>query len=334
VTLDARAFAQLARIIDAVYEGKSPPRVSGRFGQYLRQCLRGRFEVQQLLAREGLRTAKAGWVDGSEVGPVTLSPFAPLRGAVPNDLWGPVEHLPALCEGLGAVVDLTLWTSAAAANRAHVLLSASPSPISLSGPYRWFAPSRVTPGEATVAVAEDATHWRNARFLKATADDASRPPHAVEYVLDYRLGNPGLKVFRVLSVLIDQGEVSVLPGLDAPARATHFARPTDARLSKLRDGDVALVLAYLEPWSRNWVVVDVETTDASGCFKHLLTWAVFQAELREKSLLSTSDLHELRTGLVRVGLDPPASQEVVVELPRRSLNRPARALHRWLRYRV
>ena len=334
MTLDPRELAQLVRIIDGVYEGKPPPRVGGRFGQYLRQCSRGRFEIQQLLAREGLTTAKEGWVNGAEIGPVMLCPLAPLQGSVPNDLWGPVEHLPVLSESLGAVIDLTLWTSAVAANRAHVLLSASPTPISLSGPYRWFAPSRVTPGEAEVTAAEFATHWRESRFLKATADDVSRPPHALEFVLDYRLGKPGLKVFRVLCVRIENGEISILPGLDAPARLTRFEKPTDRRLAKLRDGDVAFVLAYVEPWSSEWVVVEVEATDAAGSFNHLVTWADFQAELRDKPALTLPDLNALRTALVAARLDPPQAHEVVPGLTRRSLNRRARALVRWLRYRI
>ena len=334
MTLGDRELAQLARIIDGVYEGKPPPRVGGRFGQYLRQCSRGRFEIQQLLAREGLTTAKGGWVNGVEIGPVVLCPLAPLQGSVPNDLWGPVEHLPALSESLGAVVDLTLWTSAAAANRAHVLLSASPTPVALSGSYRWFAPSRVTPGEAEVEAAESATHWRKSRFLKATADDVSRPPHALEYILDYRLGEPGLKVFRVLCVRVEDGEISILPGLDAPGRLMRFAQPTDRRLAKLGDGDVAFVLAYVEPWSSEWVVVEVEATDPAGCFNHLVTWADFQAELRDKPALALPDLNALRAALLGAGLDPPQAHEVVPALPRRALKRRARALVRWLRYRI
>jgi hypothetical protein len=170
--------------------------------------------------------------------------------------------------------------------------------------------------------------------LKATADDVSRPPHALEYVLDYRLGKPGLKAFRVLSVRVQEGEVFILPGLDAPARLTRFAQPTDGLLTKLRDGDVALVFAYVEPWTGDWVVIDVEITDAAGCFTHLVTWADFQAELREKPELVLADLNALRVALIGAGLDPPPAYGVVVDLPRRALNRPARALVRWLRYRI
>jgi hypothetical protein len=334
VTVSPTDLAQLARIIEGVYEGKPAPRVAGRFGQYLRRCSRGRFEVQHLLAREGLSTTKGGWVSGGQLGGVTLVPLAPLEGSVPNDIWGPVEHLPALAEALGSLIDLTLWTSASAANRAHVLLSSLMTPIALSGTYRWFAPSRLTPGEATVDAIDSQTDWQSARFLKATADDASRAPHALEYILDYRLGSPGLKVFRSLAVRAQDGAYLVLPGIDAPARPLTVARPVDARLMSLDDGELAIVFAYVEPWSSEWIVIDVRRTDAAGCLAHLVTWADFQAELRDRPGLGPSDLSALRTNLVRAGIDPPPAHEVMARVPPRELARPARALVRWLRYRV
>lgn len=333
MTLQPAELAQLVRIIDRIYEGKSHPRVSGRFGQYLRMCSRGRFEVQQLLAREGLVTTKAGWVNGLDVGDVTLSPVADLQGSVPNDLWGPVEHLPALSEELGAVVDLTLWTSATAANRAHVLLSASRTAISLSGAYRWFTPSRVTPGEARVEAVEGASTWQDARFLKATADDAARSPHALEYVLDYRLGPPSLKAFRVLAVRALQGGLTILPGLDSPARVTRFSQSSKSALWKLRDGDLALIFAYVEPWSSEWVAIDVVTIDDARCLQHTVAWLDFQAEVRDKPALVAADLTRLRAGLMSAGLNPPPVQDVIAELLPRAMNPPARALIRWLRYR-
>ncbi len=332
--VSASELAQLSRIIDGVYEGKPPPRVGGRFGQYLRRCSRGRFEIQQLLAREGLTTTKGGWVNGAGIGPVTLSPLTPLEGSVPSKLWGPVEHLPALAEALGAVVDLTLWTSAGAANRAHVLLLGAPRPISLSGAYRWFAPSRLTPGEASVEPLDSDTNWVSARFLKATADDVSRAPHALEYVLDRRLGKPGLKVFRSLAVRADGDAFLVLPGIEAPARPLAFAEPVDRLLRDMGDGQAAIVFAYTEPWSSEWVVINVQSTDAAGCLAHVVGWADFQAEIREKPPLTAADLSMLRGGLIGAGLGPPEPHEVMGQIPPRQLTGPARALVRWLRYRV
>lgn len=330
MTLGFEEFAQLIRIIEGVYEGKPPPRVGGRLGQYLRRCSQGRFEVQQLLAREGLRTTARGWVDGTEVGPAALIPLAPIRGSVPHELWGPVEHLPAFAEALGSVFDLTLWTTAASANRAHVLLSSSLSAISLEGTYRWFAPSRLTPGESSVHAVETDRTWSTARFLKATADDASRAPHALEYVLDYRLGGPGLKAFRTLAVQARAGRFFVLPGLDAPAR--EVALRGDA-LRAVREGETAIVFAYLEPWSSEWVVIDVAPTDAAGCLTHLMAWADFKAELEGRPALEAADLSLMRGSLLAAGLEPPEAFEVVGDVPPRELTRPARALVRWLRYR-
>lgn len=333
--LSSAELGQLLRIIDAVYEGGQPPRRLGgdlsQFGQFLRKLAKGRLEVQHLLAREGLATTKKGWVAGAEVGPIALAPLAPLKGAVPHELWGPVEHLPALAEALGAVVDLTLWTSAVAANRAHVLLSASLNPISLSGSYRWFAPSRVTPGEAVVATVEVDVGWRTCRFLKTSADDLARAPHPLEYVLDYRLGAPGLKAFRALSIRKEAGGFSVLPGFDAPSRPIKLAS-IPRRLSDLSDGALALVLAYVEPWSPEWVVVDAHPADEAESLTHLLTWADFRAEVSGRPPLGPTDLRVLRSALISDGLDPPAAHELLPRVPERSLTGAARALVHWLRY--
>jgi hypothetical protein len=332
VTLDINELAQLVRIIDGVYEGKPPPRVGGRFGQYLRRCSQGRFEIQQLLAREGIATSARGWVSGVEVGPVELAPLAQLKGAVPNDLWGPVEHLPALAESLGSVVDLTLWTSAASANRAHVALSSSLSPIRLVGTYRWFAPSRLTTGEADVDTVDSDRSWTSARFLKATADDISRSAHALEYVLDYRLGEPGLKAFRAFVVRADGGGFSILSGVDATAREIALTS-RDGRPPNVGEGETAMVFAYVEPWSREWTVIDAKPIDAAGCLVHLATWADFKAELDERPRLTTADLSALRNAVLADGLHPPDVPEVIGSVPPRQLSRPVRALVRWLRYR-
>jgi hypothetical protein len=279
-----------------------------------------------------LATTKKGWVAGAEVGPIALTPLAPLKGEVPHELWGPVEHLPALAEALGTVVDLTLWTSAVAANRAHVLLSASLNPIALSGAYRWFAPSRVTPGEAEVATAEVDVSWRTCRFLKTSADDLARAPHPLEYVMDYRLGDPGLKAFRVLNIRKGADGFSVLPGFDAPSRPIRLGSPIPSRLSGLRDGALALALAYVEPWNPEWVVVDVHPSDEAESLTHLLTWADFRAEVSGRPSLGSGDLRALRLALISDGLDPPAAHELLPRISERGLTAAARALVHWLRY--
>jgi hypothetical protein len=180
----------------------------------------------------------------------------------------------------------------------------------------------------------DRTEWHQARFLKATADDASRAPHALEYILDYRLGEPGLKAFRSFAVRAREGEFLILPGIDAHARPVTFATPVDSRLPKLEDGEPAIVFGYLEPWSRDWVVVDVKPTDSAGCLVHAMTWADFQAELRGAEALSAADLSAVRGALLGAGLDSPPPHELVGEIPRRQLTRATRALLRWLRYRI
>jgi hypothetical protein len=192
----------------------------------------------------------------------------------------------------------------------------------------------MTPGKAEVAPAEIGLTWSECRFLKATADDVARPPHALEYVLDYRLDRPGLKAFRVIAVRMRGGELEVLPGVDATARPVSFCQPLDGRLAKLPERAVALAFAYLEPWGRHWTLIDLKETDSRGCLQHLLTWADFQAEIRGLPPLERSDLRSLEAALAAADIDAPPSHEVLPDLPTRALNEAARALVKWLRYKT
>jgi hypothetical protein len=203
----------------------------------------------------------------------------------------------------------------------------------VSGTYRWFAPSRLTTGEADIDTVGVDRPWTHARFLKATADDISRSPHALEYVLDYRLGEPGLKAFRAFVIRAAAGGYSILSGLDAAAREIALTSH-DGRLAHVGEGDTAIVFAYVEPWSREWVAIDVKPIDAAGCFEHLATWADFKAELDERPQLTAADLNTVRRAVIADGLQPPDVVDVISGLPPRQLSRPARALVRWLRYRV
>src|SRR5205814_7447099 len=53
--------------------------------------------------------------------------------------------------------------------------------VAFSGDYRWTPPGRMTPGEARLEACERQIRSRDARCLKAVADDLNRPPHALEY---------------------------------------------------------------------------------------------------------------------------------------------------------
>jgi hypothetical protein len=166
VNLSTEELAQLTRIVDRIYEGKPAPRARGAVGQFLRGCERGRLDVQQVLARHGLSMRDGGWVPGDEAGQITMRLLGELETAVPSEIWGPVESAPVISEQLGGVAELTLWTGARTANSVRVLFSHnSEAAVRLSGRYRWFAPSRITPGDAVAEVVDDDTHWTTARCL-------------------------------------------------------------------------------------------------------------------------------------------------------------------------
>jgi hypothetical protein len=335
VTLEPAALAQLIKIIDGIARGKPAPRVSGHVGHFLRTLESTRFDVQQLLARESVCLRADGWASGNDLGTVELTLLAELRGSVPTDRWGPVEHAPALSEELGAVLDLTLWTSARSANRAHVLAAdGKGAALELTGGYRWFPPGRLTPGDARVDdTGKEATRWRHARFLKATADDIGRAPHPLEYILDYRVGPPALKAFRVFAARrrSDAG-FEVISGLVTPARRVDLQMASP--LAEPNVGACTLVFAYREPWDAVWHAIDVAAITPAECLAHALSWADFETELTGSGRLTATDGKAIRDGLVAVGLDPPPVSHVFdMGDFERHLLPAARALTRWLRYR-
>jgi hypothetical protein len=336
VKLELAELAQLVKIIDGIHGGKEAPRIQGRVGLFLRTCQSTRFEVQQVLAREGVRLRPAGWASGHDLGPIELDLLGELRGAVVTDLWGPVEHAPALSEQLGSVVDLTLWTSARSANRAHVLAAAeSEATLEMVGGYRWFPTGRVTPGDGYVGLAAaSGRSWERARFLKATADDFGKAPHPLEYILDYRLGPPSLKAFRVFAIRKISDGFEVLPGLHgAPQPVTLGTKLTE--LDSLEDGAMALVFAYREPWSADWEALAASRVGDAECVGHTFSWGDFAAELRGAERLTSADVATIRRALSAAGIDVP-SAAVALELANleRRLLPTACAVTRWLRYRT
>jgi len=323
-------------MIDAIYEGKAAPRVRGHVGQFLRGCESGRRDVQHVLAREGLAVRSQGWVPGEEIGAIDLGLLRDLRTAAPGPvgLWGPVEHAPTASEQLGSVVDLTLWTSAQAANRAHVLLNHGAAGVRLTGGYRWFAPARVTTGDAAVEPMETSPRWREIRFMKAAAEDVGRPPHPLEYLIDYRLGRAGLKTFRVLAGRLTRDGLRVLPAMQGGFRVVKLSADEAPSYRALQSDSLALVLAYREPWEDTWHVVDAEPATAEDCLAHLLGWADFRAELLGRPRLSFVDVEGLQSSLATVDVHSEQSADVFAgaNLTRSLLPVPA-AIVRWFRFR-
>jgi hypothetical protein len=95
-----------------------------------------------------------------------------------------------------------------------------------------------------------------------------RPPHALEYVLDYRMGPPGLKG-------TDKWEV--LPGLMQSRTLEVATVIPEVKFEKSER--LYTLLMYCEPWSRAWTIVKAIAIDPEDALAHAITWADFQREL-------------------------------------------------------
>lgn len=332
--LTGEELAQLTRIVDRIYEGRPAPRAHGAVGQFLRGCERGRLDVQHVLARHGLKTRDAGWVPGDEAGPIDLRLLGELETAVPSDVWGPVEGAPVISEQLGRVAELTLWTDARTANSVRVLFSHnSDAAVRLSGRYRWFAPGRITPGDARAEAVTDDTSWKTARCLKAVAEDVGRPPHALEYVFDYRLGRPGLKVFRTFAGRSGDGFFDVLPATTQSPRRVRLASAVPNVAKTVTAAPIYLLFAYREPWDDEWCALDATEIDEQSCFDHVLAWADFRAEILGQSRPAYRDIAGIRTALTSADVTVASDPDLTSANLTRSLLSPAASLLRWFRFR-
>ncbi len=325
----------LTRVLEGIDDGKAPPRVAGPVGLFFRQYARYRREVVHVLARAGIATSADGHVRGADLGPIEMTPLSSTSIAIPNDLWGPVTHVPVLSEELAHVVDLTLWLSAGAGNEVDRLLTVDRVPaVRLAGAYRWHAPHRVTPGEASPAPAETDVRWQVARCLKATADDLASPPHPLEYTLDFRLGPPGLKAFRTFVGRYERERVEVLPGRGARTLSISLELPRES-VQGLRRGGLVMVLGFREPWGGGWTAAAAEAVDETTALAHSFTWADFRLEVEGSPPLADGDTLELMAALRDAGITVPRADAALerAALSRRALP-PALAVARWLRTRT
>jgi hypothetical protein len=188
---------------------------------------------------------------------------------------GEVGSSLVISEQLGGILNIRMWMNAGTAQAAFNVLRDT-SAVRLVGDYRWTPLAQVTPGEARIEMTGDSLLWPDAKCLKAVADDLLRPPHAVEYVLDYRLGPPGLKFFRTICAARASGIWNALPCfgqsriLNVTAIATEDGIPPS---------DLHLLLVYREPWSNGWTVARANAIQAEEALAHAITWAHFRSEL-------------------------------------------------------
>jgi len=323
--LTTAELAEVRKILEKIDQGLIQPRIPDRMGRFLRQYGSGRAQLDQILAGRGLERRADAAVSGRALGTVKVHPILQPEISVLGFPLGEVAEALTVSEELGGLVSTVMWLKGPVANAAYNLLRTNTG-LQLRGDYRWTPPAGITPGEALLETSDSAITWQRARCLKAVADDLLRPPHALEYVPDYRMGPPGIKYFRCVFVVNDEKGWQVLPGLTEPRRLEVAGVLPKVRRN-LKGVDLAALLIYREPWSSGWTIVDAAIVDANDVLAHTITWADFQREL-DGSEIDETIVAGIRQSLRVSGLRPTESAEPNLT---RSLLPVARDVVRWVR---
>lgn len=312
-------------ILDKIDQGLSPPRFPDRIGRFLRQYGTGRAHLDQILTKNNIERRADGAISGQALQRIEIHPITQPTVRVRGFPLGEVADSLAFSEELGGLTNITMWLKGPIANASYNLLRMNTG-LRLSGDYRWTPPARFTPGEAHVEASEIQTKWQHAKCLKAVADDIARPPHALEYVLDYHMGPPGIKYFRCVCAVRRGPTWRILPGLTEPMDL-EVAQTLPESRRNLADVELATLLIYREPWSEAWTIVDGDIIDAHGALSHAVTWADSQKEV-DGGAMDAEIVSGIRQSLHLAGLRP--AEFTGANLTRRLLP-AARDVIRWLR---
>lgn len=279
--LTTTELEKLLRILEKIDKGIILPQMPDRIGRFLRQYASGRKKLDSTLAHCHVERRADAAISGRALGMIEVHSLLKPEVSLLSYPLGEVAGTLAISDQLGGLTNLTMWLKGPVANTAYNLLRQN-SALHLTGDYRWTPPARLTPGEAHLESTVGGITWQNARCLKAVADDLIRPPHALEYVLDYRIGPPSLKYFRCVCALKDRERWEVLPGL-TESRAMEIAAVIPE--VKFEKGErLYALLIYREPWSDAWTIVNAIPIEAEDALAHAVTWADFQREVSELAI--------------------------------------------------
>jgi hypothetical protein len=280
VRLNRTQLAQFLGILDKIDRGLSHPRVGDRIGRFIRQYESGRRDICAYLELQSVPCRSDGVVSGKFLHVIQASALLDPEVDELAFPLGEVASTLAICEELGGLLHVRMWLKATNALTAFNILRET-SGLRLVGDYRWSPLAGLTPGEAQIEPSDVNVSWRNARCLKAVADDLLRPPHALEYVVDYRLGPPGLKFFRTICAIATSGRWQALPCFGQPR---DFNVATIATEESIPRGQLVMLLIYREPWSNDWTVVRGNAVQPNEVLEHALAWADFRSELTDDPL--------------------------------------------------
>jgi hypothetical protein len=275
--LSSSELGKVLQILEKIDRGLVEPEFHGRVGRFLRQYAVGHSLVDEVLGRLHIPRRTDGAISGERLGAITLIPMLNPEVSILHFPLGEVAETIGFSEELGGFLKVTMWLKAHVASSAFALLN-SGTALNLSGDFRWSPSGRLTPGEARLEPSNENVTWETARCLKAVADDIARPPHAAEYILDYRMGPPGIKYFRTVCVLRSGSNLQILPALESP-RELPCSTVLPEALAVLRQTDLSILLIYREPWDENWTVVRATAVSAEDVLAHSITWADFRKEL-------------------------------------------------------
>lgn len=300
MSLSSSELTKVLEILEQIDQGVIQPQFPGRIGRFLRQYSVAQTLVNQTLAERGIPRRADGSISGEYMAPIRVHPMRPPEVSLLHFPLGEVADTIALSEELGGFQNVTMWLKGPVANKAFNLLRTSG--LQLSGSFRWFPTARLTPGEAELESSDEDVRWKTARCLKAVSDDIARPPHAAEYMLDYRMGPPGLKYFRSVCVFKSPTGLRILPGL-AAAKELECSTVLPRASSVLKTTELAILLIYREPWSEDWTVVKAARIAPEDVVTHSTTWADFQKEL-DGSSLDAPLVAGISTAIRAAGLRP------------------------------
>jgi hypothetical protein len=277
VSLTAEQFTTILEVLAKIDQGATHPRIPGHIGLFFRQYEGTGKRLDDILIRNDAARRKDGFVSGRTFDSIELHSLLEPKVSLLEFPLGEVADTLSVSEELGGLVNLVMWLKSPIANSAFNDLRNGFS-LLLSGDYRWSPGRRLTIGESQLKRSYSKLDWRNARCLKAVADDMDRPPHAMEYILDYRFGPPSLKFFRCICAVNHDGGWQVLPALTKP-RPLYIA----SMLPDCMDGSdiprLALLLVYREPWSSGWTIAKGVSIEPADVLAHAITWADFKQEL-------------------------------------------------------
>jgi hypothetical protein len=275
VSLSVEQRLTLLKIMTEVEEGKIVvPRVGGEVGRFLHELGALRAQILKLVPHDG------DFVRGGEIGPINLTPLAPLSEHIESDLVGEKASTIAFSEELAGLVNVTLWAKAGSANRLRNIWLRDNSSVCINGAFRWFAPRRLTPGTASIEeLAERSTIWYS-RCLRYVADDFLATPPAVSYRWDRSFGPPDFRTLRVSAIFRVSDGWAVVPGRQGRlAQPVVIGESVSTLPLDLQGSVLALAVLIRDPWESRWAVANAKPADANGVLAHLVTWADHRHEL-------------------------------------------------------